>query len=305
MKKLITILFVVLTCSVLSGCSKNETSSENPASTIQETEGNTEESRQMESESDIELPEDFVSVTKEQLKSLPDTDNLVNTVSVALESIGVREIENTAYGNYEKIGSMLMVDIYAVTDLRKLIIKTQNLNVGWDVIYIVDAENGNLFYPVTGKNAYDYISGECINPEKDEDGSGETGNLGVTTQKVSRLEINGEKIVDVTIRDIKKYDYIKDVYISVDESNNEIDITVQISFAENADTAKMAGEDVARYLAAMAGNANSSFKLPGNDDLGGIYDKYDLLIYVDGGNENFSLYGAKVTTSNRITWSVK
>lgn len=127
-------------------------------------------------------------------------------------------------------------------------------------------------------------------------------NLSAVTRNISELEINGEKIIDITTRDMKKYDYIKDVYISVDESGNEVNITVQVLSATPTDTAKMAGEDVARYLAAMAGSANNYFKLPGSDDLGGIYDKYSLLLYVDDGNGSISLYGAKVKTAKKIIW---
>lgn len=128
------------------------------------------------------------------------------------------------------------------------------------------------------------------------------GNSPAVTRRISELEISGEKITDITTRDMKQYDYVRDIYISIDESKKDVNITVQVPSATDKDTAKMAGEDVARYLAAMAGSANSYFKLPGSEDLGGIYDNYDLLIYVDDGYKNIALYGAKVTTSDKITW---
>lgn len=128
------------------------------------------------------------------------------------------------------------------------------------------------------------------------------GNSPAVTRRISELEISGEKITDITTRDMKQYDYVRNIYISIDESKNDVNITVQVPSATDKYTAKMAGEDVARYLAAMAGSANSYFKLPGSRDLGGIYDNYDLLIYVDDGYKNIALYGAKVTTSDKITW---
>lgn len=122
------------------------------------------------------------------------------------------------------------------------------------------------------------------------------------TRKASELKLDGKKIIATTENDMKKYDYIKDVYIKADESEKEINIVVQVPSYTDTDTAKMAGEDVARYLAFLASTANSYYKTPGSDDLGSLYEEYDLLIYVDDGYENLSLYGAKVTSAKQLTW---
>lgn len=123
------------------------------------------------------------------------------------------------------------------------------------------------------------------------------------TMSVSKLKVNDELITDITEKDMPEwYDYIVDVSINVDEGEKVIYIAVQVPTAINEDTAKMAGEDVARYLASQACNANKDFKAPGSDDIGGIYDRYDLLIYVDDGIGNINLYGAKVISADRITW---
>ena len=65
---------------------------------------------------------------------------------------------------------------------------------------------------------------------------------------------------------------------------DEIDIVVQVPSVVDDDTAKMAGEDVARYLAAQASWANDYYKQPGSDDIG-------------------SLYGAKAKNANSIHWN--
>ena len=130
----------------------------------------------------------------------------------------------------------------------------------------------------------------------------ETGE-GTKTRKVGELTFNDELITEVTMRDMKDYyDYIKDVYIKVDERGKEINIVVQVPSATDEDTARMAGEDTARYLAACASWATDYYSSPGADDIGGIYDKYNLLIYIDDGNGTFNIYGAKVTSANKITW---
>ena len=121
--------------------------------------------------------------------------------------------------------------------------------------------------------------------------------------KVSELQYSGESIIDVTARDMEEYDYITDITILVDESKREINIAVQVPSGTDEDTAEMAGEDVARYLAAMASWANSDYKAPGSSNIGGIYDKYDLKLYIDDGFGGIDIWGAKVTYSNRITWN--
>ena len=98
-----------------------------------------------------------------------------------------------------------------------------------------------------------------------------------------------------------KYDYIKDVTIQVDK--DEIDIVVQVPSVVDDDTAKMAGEDVARYLAAQASWANDYYKQPSSDDIGSLYDRYTLMLYVDDGYKNFDLYGAKAKNANSIHWN--
>lgn len=130
----------------------------------------------------------------------------------------------------------------------------------------------------------------------------EISSLDVTIEKVSELTFDGESVIDVAIRDMKEYEYIKDVYIDIDESEKQINIVVQIPLETDVDTGRMAGEDVARYLASLASWSSEGYSGPSSDDLGGIYNKYNLLIYVDDGNHAFDIYGAKVTTARKITW---
>lgn len=121
------------------------------------------------------------------------------------------------------------------------------------------------------------------------------------TLDVSELTFDGESIITSAEKDMCKYDYIKDVTIQVDK--DEIDIVVQVPSAVDDDTAKMAGEDVARYLAAQASWANDYYKQPGSDDIGSLYDRYTLMLYVDDGYKNFELYGAKAKNANSIHWN--
>lgn len=127
-----------------------------------------------------------------------------------------------------------------------------------------------------------------------------SGSSGFTLD-VSELTFDGESIITSTEKDMREYDYIKDVTIQVDK--DEIDIFVQVPSAVTEDTAKMAGEDVARYLAAQASWANDYYKQPGSDDIGSLYDRYTLMLYVDDGYKDFDLYGAKAKNANSIHWN--
>lgn len=140
---------------------------------------------------------------------------------------------------------------------------------------------------------------ETQNEESETEKSEKTWNL-------SELKIDGELITESTVTEmVEGYDYITDVHIEVNESRQEISITVQVISSASVDTAKMAGEDVARYFAAQASwstNSYRDYKTPGSNDFGSLYGRYNLLLYVDDGNNGFNLYGAKATTANSIIW---
>lgn len=208
----------------------------------------------------------------------------------------------------------------------------------WSVSYIKDADTGNYYYvPDEQKNAvdlYDYTTGELASEKTesldevqdradekvdeaesefegsldnmgdnaaDPEADTETSN-GVKSREVTELELYGEPVVGSTINDmVEGYDYITDIDIEVDEPDS-IQIVVQVPLGTDTDTAKMAGEDVARYLAAQASWANSYFKQPGSNDLGSLYDKYDLIVYVGDSAGAMKLTGAKAKSSPSFVW---
>lgn len=119
---------------------------------------------------------------------------------------------------------------------------------------------------------------------------------------ISELEFNGESVIDSTVSFMKQGNDIRDVHIEVDEGKKRISIVVQVPSSASEDEAKTAGEDVARYFASVCSWANSRFSSPGLTNLGGIYDSYDLLLYIDDGNRKFDIYGAKATNAKTIKW---
>lgn len=217
---------------------------------------------------------------------------------------------------------------------------TTQSNNEWEVESVVNAENKHFYY-VSGNSSglvdlYSYETDEIISKASKtfEEAESETtasvaaaeeefgrqldsieekysaasstsaasssGSSGFTLD-VSELTFDGESIITSAEKDMCKYDYIKDVTIQVDK--DEIDIVVQVPSVVDDDTAKMAGEDVARYLAAQASWANDYYKQPSSDDIGSLYDRYTLMLYVDDGYKNFDLYGAKAKNANSIHWN--
>lgn len=267
----------------------------------------------------IELPDGFKPITQAQGEELYDTDQAVDKAAAALGDIGVSENVNFTFGNLEESQLCTFVDLYAPTQVQNLIVHLMRLttqsNNEWEVESVVNAENKHFYY-VSGNSSglvdlYSYETDEIISKASKtfEEAESETaasvaasssGSSGFTLD-ASELTFDGESIITATEDFMVKYDYIKDVSIQVD--GDEIDIVVQVPSVVDDDTAKMAGEDAARYLAAQASWANDYYKQPSSDDIGSLYDRYTLMLYVDDGYKNFDLYGAKAKNANSIHWN--
>lgn len=177
MKKQISILLVafMVCCTVLSACSGTESGSGGVTSVQQETDSSASVDSEREAEKEeITVPADFEKLSSSEYEQLPNKDGLESALSDALQEIGVKETKGYAYGNYETIGPVFMIDSYVVTDVRNLIVRCEYLNDQWDVVWIDNAESGNMYYPMSGKDAYDYLTDELINPQEETESAGET-----------------------------------------------------------------------------------------------------------------------------------
>lgn len=112
------------------------------------------------------MPDGFTKITQEQAESCPDGDGAVKALETALQSIGVKKVSDCYWGNYKTAGSVVDMEAYLITDAQNLIVRCQYLNNNWTVVYITDSENGHLYYPTTGKDAYNYTTGELIKQEE-------------------------------------------------------------------------------------------------------------------------------------------
>lgn len=291
----------------------------------------------------IELPDGFEELTDSQYSGLYDKEQIIDKAGTALGGIGMMETSTAIFGNLEENELSTSVDLYVPTSKSNLIINLLRLKIRqdckWKVVSIKNSENGHFYYICEDSaglvDLYSYETDEIISEASKtfEEAASETaasvaaaeeelekqvdsivekysgsdsaaasssGSSGFTLD-VSELTLDGESIITSTEKDMREYDYIKDVTIQVDK--DEIDIVVQVPSAVTEDTAKMAGEDVARYLAAQASWANDHYKQPGSDSLGSLYDRYTLMLYVDDGYKNFDLYGAKAKNANSIHWN--
>lgn len=339
-RKILVMMATSIFCISLIGCSKKETEVqiEQEISTEQQADVDADPDKEADEpeEESIALPDGFVAATQEELNTISNFELFINNLSLASVSVGMPDVVKAVYGNYHNFSTDILenvnLDVYEETsDNKRLIasamyLKTE-ISETWTIVSIKDVDSGILYYADDSVketvDIYDYKTGELISEatktsdelreeiqqgveaaeQEFEDSLDELEeSSGVATRDISKLEINGENIVDIAVKDMKEYDYIKDVSITVDEGSHAVCVKVQVPTDTDVDTAKMAGEDVARYFATLVGSANNNYRLPGSDNFGGIYDAFFLQIYIDDENKDLDLYGAKVPGLNKITW---
>ena len=113
------------------------------------------------------------------------------------------------------------------------------------------------------------------------------------------------KIPDEAIemaKDQIKGDSIGDTSIQI--KDDEIILSVITSPAVNEKFSKDVGERFARLLATFTATINKDVDLepPSNENLGRIYDYYDLQIIVGSGFNNVIGHGAKAAGSRVLVW---
>src|SRR5690625_3839202 len=102
---------------------------------------------------------------------------------------------------------------------------------------------------------------------------------------------------------INDYDMVKDSHIEVSKEDKKITLAIQVNAATNEEHAKDLGDNFARALGSgVAIYSEKDLESPSKDNLGEIYDFYDLHVGVGTGTENFIVQGAMVTGASKITW---
>lgn len=186
----------------------------------------------------------------EKTENQKKQEELANELADALKSIGVKEVLNVTYDKYEATGNVMFeVDAHITTDVKELIARCTYLNDKWSVTYINDADTGNMYYPVTGKNAYDYASGECINPAEETETPKEEpqevphrdGMYGISDKDVHdidgtfirndvRNDVTGKWRISTIAADVQMEDYALSYYKWYFHNDDEIHAIVNFNY---------------------------------------------------------------------------
>ena len=103
---------------------------------------------------------------------------------------------------------------------------------------------------------------------------------------------------------ILAYDDVKDAHVTVEEDDQAISLAIQVGAAMNEELAKELADSFVRALSTGVSiySENAELNSPSGDDLGELYDYYNLLVVVGSSPEHTIIQGAKVKTAKNITW---
>jgi len=102
---------------------------------------------------------------------------------------------------------------------------------------------------------------------------------------------------------INDYDMVKDPYIEVSKEDKKITLAIVVNAATNEEHAKDLGDNFARALASgVSIYSEDDLKSPSKDNLGELYDSYDLQVGIGSSPDDFIARGAMVTSTSKITW---
>jgi len=102
---------------------------------------------------------------------------------------------------------------------------------------------------------------------------------------------------------INDYDMVKDTHIEVSEEDKKITLAIIVNAATNEEHAKELGDNFARALASgVSIYSEDDLESPSKDNLGELYDSYDLQVCIGTSPDDFIARGAMVTNASKITW---
>lgn len=113
-----------------------------------------------------------------------------------------------------------------------------------------------------------------------------------------------EEAIEYAYDVILAYDDVKDAHVTVEEDDQAISLAIQVGAAMNEELAKELADSFVRALSTGVSiyGENAELDSPSGDDLGELYDYYNLLVVVGSSPEHTIVQGAKVKTAKNITW---
>ncbi|RDY70280.1 hypothetical protein DXT76_13470 [Halobacillus trueperi] len=132
-------------------------------------------------------------------------------------------------------------------------------------------------------------------PEKDKESSDED-----IAEELPKIP---DEALEVAYSEISKYDLVKDSHIEIDTEKGEITMALIVNASTNKEYAEELGDSFARLLSSFTSTfGDEDLRSPGKDDLGELYEHYDLVVGVGDGYGEYIAMGAKVPTAPSITW---
>lgn len=109
-----------------------------------------------------------------------------------------------------------------------------------------------------------------------------------------------QEAIQMAIDQIVQSEYVKDAAVTIKDKTISLAVITSPLVSENY--AKDVGESFVRLFGSFTAVTDSELEAPTNDSYGGIYEYYNLLIYVGTGTDNIIVSGAKVTGARHISW---
>lgn len=108
--------------------------------------------------------------------------------------------------------------------------------------------------------------------------------------------------VDHAYSTINGYPEVRDSLVQIED--RDIGLVLVVPPATSTGTARQLGENFARALAAGAAIHDREFSLPSGNNLGSLYEHYNLQIVVAWSPDNVIVQGAKARgANNSIRWT--
>lgn len=107
--------------------------------------------------------------------------------------------------------------------------------------------------------------------------------------------------INATQNEMNKNKEVSDSYIEVKENTIIFAITVKESNLSE-EKAKDLADTFTRLLSSQVANNNKDMNMPNKDNLGGIYEYYDINVGIGTSSDNIMYQGSKVAGAEKITW---
>lgn len=166
---LCTIILLSNGCSdsnVKSTITESETTTEATVETIKETKDESlTDKNTVDSAENIEKPDTSIE--------LPNTEGLTKVLTEAFISIGLDNVPQLEFKNYESISGIINIDVYAETEKCKLLFDCSYIDItdSWSISFVKNSDNQHIYWVQKGLenkvDLYDYNTDTLISAKSE------------------------------------------------------------------------------------------------------------------------------------------